>query len=74
MIMKYKENETLKETTATELSNEETLVDTLTTDKETLYQSIRKIIDLRIKILEDSLTDLKDAFTQLEGLYNERDD
>ena len=72
--MKYKENETLKETTATELSNEETLVDTLTTDKETLYQSIRKIIDLRIKILEDSLTDLKDAFTQLEGLYNERDD
>ena len=72
--MKYKENETLKETTATELSNEETLVDTLTTDKETLYQSIRKIIDLRIKILEDSLIDLKDAFTQLEGLYNERDD
>ena len=72
--MKYKENETLKETTATELSNEETLVDTLTTDKETLYQSIRKIIDLRIKILEDSLTDLKDAFMQLEGLYNERDD
>ena len=72
--MKYKENETLKETTATELSNEETLVDTLTIDKETLYQSIRKIIDLRIKILEDSLTDVKDAFTQLEGLYNERDD
>ena len=72
--MKYKENETLKETTTTELSNEETLVDTLTTDKETLYQSIRKIIDLRIKILEDSLTDLKDAFMQLEGLFNERDD
>ena len=72
--MKYKENETLKETTATELSKEETPADTLTTDKETLYQSIRKIIDLRIKILEDSLTDLKDAFTQLEGLYNERDD
>lgn len=72
--MKYKENETLKETTTTELSNEETPADTLTTDKETLYQSIRKIIDLRIKILEDSLTDLKDAFTQLEGLYNEKDD
>ena len=71
--MKYKENETLKETTATELSNEETLVDTLTTDKETLYQSIRKIIDLRIKILEDSLADLKNAYTQLEDLYNERD-
>ena len=72
--MKYKENETLKETTATELSKEETPADTLITDKETLYQSIRKIIDLRIKILEDSLTDLKDAFTQLEGLYNEKDD
>ena len=72
--MKYKENETLKETTATELSKEETSADTLTTDKETLYQSIRKIIDLRIKILEDSLTDLKSAFTQLEDLYNERDD
>ena len=72
--MKYKENETLKETTDTELSKEETPADTLTTDKETLYQSIRKIIDLRIKILEDSLTDLKDAFMQLEGLYNERDD
>ena len=72
--MKYKENETLKETTATKLSNEETPADTLTTDKETLYQSIRKIIDLRIKILEDSLIDLKDAFTQLEGLYNEKDD
>lgn len=72
--MKYKENETLKETTTTELSKEETPADTLTTDKETLYQSIRKIIDLRIKILEDSLTDLKDAFTQLEGLYNEKDD
>ena len=72
--MKYKENETWKETTATELSKEETPADTLTIDKETLYQSIRKIIDLRIKILEDSLTDLKDAFMQLEGLYNERDD
>lgn len=72
--MKYKENETLKETTTTELSNKETPVDTLTADKETLYQSIRKIIDLRIKILEDSLTDLKDAFMQLEDLYNERND
>ena len=72
--MKYKENETLKETTATELSKEETPADTLTTDKETLYQSIRKIIDLRIKILEDSLTDLKNALIQLEDLYNERDD
>ena len=72
--MKYKENETLKEATTTEVSNEETPVDTPTTDKETLYSSILKVIDLRIKILEDSLTDLKDAFMQLEGLYNERDD
>ena len=72
--MKYKENETLKEATTTEVSNEETLVDTPTTDKETLYSSIRKVIDLRIKILEDSLIDLKNLLTQLENLYNERDD
>ena len=72
--MKYKENETLKEATTTEVSNEETPVDTLTTDKETLYSSIRKVIDLRIKILEDSLTDLKNLLVQLEDLYNERDD
>ena len=72
--MKYKENETLKEVTTTEVSNEETPVDTPTTDKETLYSSIRKVIDLRIKILEDSLTDLKNLLVQLEDLYNERDD
>ena len=72
--MKYKENETLKEATTTEVSNEETPVDTSTTDKETLYSSIRKVIDLRIKILEDSLEDLKNLLAQLEDLYNERDD
>ena len=72
--MKYKENETLKEATTTEVSNEETPVDTSTTDKETLYSSILKVIDLRIKILEDSLTDLKNLLAQLEDLYNERDD
>ena len=71
--MKYKENETLKEATTTEVSNEETPVDTPTTDKETLYSSILKVIDLRIKILEDSLADLKNALTQLEDLYNEGD-
>ena len=72
--MKYKENETLKEATTTEVSNEETPVDTSTTDKETLYSSILKVIDLRIKILEDSLADLKNLLAQLEDLYNERDD
>ena len=72
--MKYKENETLKEATTTEVSNEETPVDTSTIDKETLYSSIRKVIDLRIKILEDSLIDLKNLLAQLEDLYNERDD
>ena len=72
--MKYKENETLKEVTTTEVSNEESPVDTPTTDKETLYSSIRKVIDLRIKILEDSLEDLKNLLAQLEDLYNERDD
>ena len=72
--MKYKENETLKEATTIEVSVKETPVDTSTTDKETLYSSIRKVIDLRIKILEDSLTDLKNLLVQLEDLYNERDD
>ena len=28
---------------------------------------------VKIKILEDSLADLKNAYTQLEDLYNERD-
>ena len=72
--MKYKENETLKEATTTEVSIEEPPVDTSTIDKETLYSSIRKVIDLRIKILEDSLIDLKNLLAQLEDLYNERDD
>ena len=72
--MKYKENETLKEATTTEVSNEETPVNTPTIDKETLYSSICKVIDLRIKILEDSLEDLKNLLAQLEDLYNERDD
>ena len=72
--MKYKENETLEEVTVTESPIEETSADTPATDRETLYWSIRKTIDLRIKILEDSLTDLKNALTQLENLYNEGND
>ena len=71
--MKYKENETLEKATVTESPIEEAPVDTLATDRETLYWSIRKAIDLRIKILEDSLADLKNALTQLEDLYNEGD-
>ena len=71
--MKYKENETLEKATVIESPIEEALVDTLATDRETLYWSIRKAIDLRIKILEDSLADLKNALTQLEDLYNEGD-
>ena len=71
--MKYKENETLKEAATIEVSVKETSVDTPTTDKETLYSSILKVINLRIKILEDSLTDLKNLLAQLEDLYNERD-
>ena len=70
--MKYKENETLEEVTVTNSLPEESSDDTL--EKDDLSLTIRKTINLRIKILEDSLTDLKDAFTQLEGLYNERDD
>ena len=72
--MKYKENETLEKVTVTESPIEETSADTPATDRETLYWSIRKTIDLRIKILEDFLIDLKNALTQLENLYNEGND
>ena len=70
--MKYKENETLEEVTVTNSLPEESSDDTL--EKDNLSLTIRKTINLRIKILEDSLTDLKNALIQLEDLYNERDD
>lgn len=70
--MKYKENETLEEVTVTNSLPEESSDNTL--EKDDLSLTIRKIINLRIKILEDSLTDLKNALIQLEDLYNERDD
>lgn len=69
--MKYKENETLEEVTVTNSLPEESSVNTL--EKDDLSLTIRKTINLRIKILEDSLTDLKNALIQLEDLYNERD-
>ena len=70
--MKYKENETLEEVTVTNSLPEESSANTV--EKDNLSLTIRKTINLRIKILEDSLTDLKNALTQLEDLYNERDD
>lgn len=70
--MKYKENETLEEVTVTNSLPEESSADT--SEKDDLSLTIRKTINLRIKILEDSLTDLKNALIQLENLYNERDD
>lgn len=70
--MKYKENETLEEVTVTNSLPEESSDDTL--EKDDLSLTIRKTISLRIKILEDSLTDLKNALIQLEDLYNERND
>ena len=70
--MKYKENETLEEVTVTNSLPEESSANTL--EKNDLSLTIRKTINLRIKILEDSLTDLKNALIQLEDLYNERDD
>lgn len=70
--MKYKENETLEEVIVTNSLPEESSVNTL--EKDDLSLTIRKTINLRIKILEDSLTDLKNALIQLENLYNERDD
>ena len=72
--MKYKENDTLEEAIIIESSIKEEPIDNLTIDKkENLFKSISKIINLRIKILEDSLADLKNAYAQLEDLYNERD-
>ena len=72
--MKYKENDTVEEAIIIESSIKEKPIDNLTIDKkENLFKSISKIINLRIKILEDSLADLKNAYTQLEDLYNERD-
>lgn len=70
--MKYKENETLEEVTVTNSLPEESSANTV--EKDDLSLTIRKTINLRIKILEDSLTDLKNALIQLENLYNERDD
>lgn len=72
--MKYKENDTAEEAIIIESSIKEEPIDNLTIDKkENLFKSISKIINLRIKILEDSLADLKNAYAQLEDLYNERD-
>ena len=72
--MKYKENDTAEEAIIIESSIKEEPIDNLTIDKkENLFKSICKVINLRIKILEDSLADLKNAYTQLEDLYNERD-
>lgn len=72
--MKYKENDTVEEAIVIESSTKEEPIDNLTMDKkENLFKSISKVINLRIKILEDSLADLKNAYTQLEDLYNERD-
>ena len=69
--MKYKENETLEEVAATKSSNESSSIDVPEIDKESLHGSICKVINLRIKILEESLSDLKNAIEQIEDLYNE---
>ena len=66
--MKYKENETIEE------NNTEPSIEKTSADRESLYESIYKMINLRIQILENSLSDLKNSLSQLEDLYNERDD
>lgn len=66
--MKYKENETIEE------NNTESSIEKTSVDREDLYESIYKMINLRIQILENSLSDLKNSLSQLEDLYNERDD
>ena len=69
--MKYKENETIEEVVDTKSSNESSSIDVPEIDKESLHESICKVINLRIKILEESLSDLKNAIEQIEDLYNE---
>ena len=69
--MKYKENETLEEVVDTKSSNESSSIDVPEIDRESLHESICKVINLRIKILEESLSDLKNAIEQIEDLYNE---
>lgn len=66
--MKYKENETIEE------NNTEPSIEKTSIDRESLYESIYKMINLRIQILENSLSDLKNSLSQLEDLYNERND
>ena len=73
--MKYKESENSEEVMSNEsLVKETSTIVSTNVDNESLYKSIYKIIDLRIKILEDSLADLKNAFMQLKNLCNEGDD
>ena len=69
--MKYKENETIEEVVDTKSSSESSSIDVPEIDKESLHESICKVINLRIKILEESLSDLKNAIEQIEDLYNE---
>ena len=71
--MKYKESENSEEVISNESLVKETSTISTNVDNESLYKSIYKIIDLRIKILEDSLADLKNAFMQLKNLCNEGD-
>ena len=73
--MKYKESENSEEVMSHEsLVKETSTIVSTNVDNESLYKSIYKIIDLRIKILEDSLADLKNTFMQLKNLCNEGDD
>lgn len=72
--MKYKENEETDNVVITISESEEVIKDTPSIKKTDLYSSICKMISTRIKILEESVTDLKNMFLHLEDLYNERDD
>lgn len=72
--MKYKENEETDNVVITISEAEEVIKDTPSIKKTDLYSSICKMISTRIKILEESITDLKNMFSHLEDLYNERDD
>lgn len=72
--MKYKENEETDNVVITISEAEEVIKDAPSIKKTDLYSSICKMISTRIKILEESVEDLKNMFSHLEDLYNERDD
>ena len=67
--MKYKENEETDNVVITLSEAEEVIEDTPSTKKTDLYGSICKMISTRIKILEETVADLKNMFINLSPYW-----